>query len=54
MSTVEPVMPLNVAVIVDEPTFPEDASPVLLTVATPVSEESHVTNAVRSCLALFE
>ena len=55
---VEPEMPPAVAVIVAEPLPKADASPLLpaalLTVATLVFEELHVTDVVMSCELLSE
>lgn len=55
VSVVVPVMALNVAAIVVDPVVDatELASPLLLIVAIPVSEEFHVASDVRSCVAPF-
>ena len=52
VSTVEPVMPLNVALIFEVPAPTAVASPVLETVATDVVADAHVTWLVRSWVEL--
>lgn len=48
VSVVDPEMPPEVAVIVVVPMAAAEASPVLLMVATPSSNELHVTDIVKS------
>ena len=52
VSTVEPVMPLNWALIVELPVALPVARPVALMEATVVSEEAQVAWLLRSCVVL--
>src|SRR4029077_19930578 len=52
VSTVEPVMPLNVALIDDVPVPTAVANPAALIVATEVVADAHVTWLVRTCVVL--
>jgi hypothetical protein len=54
VSRVFPEIVPDVAVIVVEPAATPVANPPLLMVATPVFDEFHATDAVRSCVLLFE